>query len=309
MKTKGYISVFALIISLLLFALITVILIGVDFENKINRNQKDYYQNCLISESIFNKLQHNENTMEILEEIFKKLNVNTGGERRFTLEYNEILKGGSTEIKVITNKDGKYHLSYEVKYKNTVTNSNITYSKEDNLILNKEEIIKLEGNNEIYDMLLNNEFERIEGDIVVFTYEDKNYFILVEECNRVVEEFNNSEDEDKDFKRILFTRSMSIEKDKLYFINTSSINIEEAEDFNISGVFINNGNITGEGKININGILINRDKNSENFIVNGKVIEEESFNGKVRLENNILKKINNSLKIEDKFILENYYIQ
>lgn len=309
MKTKGYISVFALVISVLLFTLITVILIGVDSENSINRNQKDYYQNCLISESIFNKLQYDEDTKDTLEKNFKELNVNTNGEKYFFLDYDEILKGGKVKIKVFTKKDGKYHIYFKVEYKKTFTKSNITYTKNDSFLLNKEEIVKIEGENEVYEKILNNEFERIEGDIVAFTYEDKNYFISNEEYNKIVEEFNILEDENKVFLEMLKEKSKILEKNKLYFVNTNSINIEEVQNFNISGIFINNGNVVGEGKIVLNGVLINRDKNSKSFEINGKVIEEDRFLGKVKLDSKILKEINDSLKIEEKYELENYYIR
>lgn len=277
MKSKGYISVFALVVSILVFTLITVILVGVDLENNVNKNQKDYYQNCLISESIANKIKNSKEYNIELNKLFSEIKKTINGKRDFQIDYNEILSGGNITAKIEKYQENKFIINYKIRYKNTLTSSSIVYSLKDNPILNDDEIVKIQEDEEIYNLLINNDLEKIVGDIVLFSNKNESYYIDNFKYNELVEEYNNSEDEELDFNLLLLENGSKIEEDKLYFINTSSITIISSEDINISGILVNNNLESEAATINLKGILINNNRDSKNLILREKLLKMKNL--------------------------------
>ncbi|QQK08622.1 hypothetical protein [Miniphocaeibacter halophilus] len=307
MKSKGYISVFALVVSILVFTLITVILVGVDLENNVNKNQKDYYQNCLISESIANKIKSSEEYNSKLNEIFSKIK-NTDNKETINVNYNEILNGGNITANVSNYKENKFIINYNLEYKNTYTSSSITYSLKDNPLLNDDELIEIQEDDENYKLLLDNDFEKIVGDIVFFKKSNESYYIEFSKYNELVEEYQNSEDEEVDFNKLLVDNGIKIEEDKLYFINADLVTIIGNEDINVSAVFVNNKLESEGGVVNLKGILINNNEDSNSFNVEGKVVENIDFKGHVKYNKKILEEIINLLEIEEEYIWDKFWI-
>ena len=124
MKTKGYVSAIALLLSILIFSIITIILIGVDFDIKTNKNEKDYYQNCLISESIANKIRYDEEIIHSLNIIFENMGIEL---KDYDIYYDELNAGGKTKLKIEKTKNGIIKINYKIKYNNTITYSTIFF--------------------------------------------------------------------------------------------------------------------------------------------------------------------------------------
>lgn len=307
MKIKGYISVFALMVLLLLFSLISVILIGVDMENNLNKNQVDYYQNCLISESLSNKLQFEEKYKNELEDIFKEMG-------RYKYLYDIELKEIKDVRKItveINKKDGNYILTYPIGYKNTRTNSTMVYTEKENSILEEQEKLHIDKIEDKYTYKIDDYMEEISGNIIALNNEGINYFLEEEEYLKIIEKLEKEKDEDEeelDIVEIFKEYGKIIEKDKLYYFNMDSIEIVGENNIDISGIFINNGMILGNN-IEIYGVLVNRGGNSEKLNVKGKVIEDKIFKGEVIFEEKILLNILETLKVEKKIELKEYFIQ
>lgn len=299
MRKKGYISIFTLLVSLLLFSLITVILIGADMDNTVNANKKDYYQNCLISESVLNTLQFNkkesENIKSILESFPEKQNI------KIKLEDINIIK--DVELK-ITEKGKDFLLSYNIKYKDTKTDSIILFTKKENILLENIEIINKNDVENFNSIILEDYLNTVDGEIVIFAENDEILYLEEKFYNKIIEEKEKEENLDYIFQKY----GKEIKKDDIYYFNPKSIKILGKQELNISGIFTNNGNITGENNINLNGVLINKDKECKNINVKGKIIEEENFNGNVVFNKEIIEKILKRINIKEEYEIKEYFI-
>lgn len=183
MKKKGYISVLALIVSVLVFSVITAILISIDYDTITNKNEKYYYQNCLISESIANKVKYDKQTKDSLYSIFEKMGLEI---KYYDIYYDEIISGGKTRLRIEKFKDKSIRINYDIKYNKTNTSSTI-------VLLRREEIEEkeLEDNKEDSELNIIDENELAEdnnienGDEEVEEIEDKK-----EQTIKIIYEFS-----------------------------------------------------------------------------------------------------------------------
>lgn len=180
MKKKGYISVLALIVSVLIFSVITAILIAIDYDINTNKNEKDYYQNCLISESIANMIEYDKDIKDSLNNIFENMGLEI---KYYNIDYNHLVSGGKTKLKIEKLKDKSIKINYDIKYNKTNTSSTIVF-------ISREEVEEKDIEESINDSDLNEIDENPIDEETGFERNEEEYIEEKEEKIKIIYEFS-----------------------------------------------------------------------------------------------------------------------
>ncbi|WP_237037213.1 hypothetical protein [Mediannikoviicoccus vaginalis] len=286
-KTRGYISIYTLIIFMLLVSIITVLILGVKTESRKVINQGDYYQNKLIARSIYYIVINDENFIEFTKdpskESLKKVQIGDLG-----LEsYN-----GPVRLAFGENERGTV-VSYEVKYKNTFTKNNIVVEKNNSKLLDDNSKVKL--SDEEIQKIIENDLEKI-GDDIVFYQKDETLYYLdrkdYEELLREIEKSFNEEDIEEDYEvedeeaedQEVIEIDIADYLDKFktldgdYFYSLKSFEVLSEDAPQLKGIAMLEEEGEKLGSITLNGILINHSPYKD-VKVNGKVVEVSKYEG------------------------------
>lgn len=309
-KTRGYISIYTLIIFMLLVSIITVLILGVKMESKKVINQGDYYQNKLIARSIYYRVINDENFIEFTknpsEQKLKKVQMGNLG-----LEcYNE-----PVNLLFGKNKRG-FVVSYEVKYKNTATKNNIVVEKNSSKLLDKYSNVKL--SDEETQKIIENDLEKIGDELVFYQKDDTLYYLERKDYEKLLSEieksFNEKPEEasdpdkettenDQEVIEIDITDYLNKFKtlDGDYFYNLKSFEVLSQKAPQLSGIAVLENEGEKIGSITLNGILINYSPYKD-IKVKGKVVEVSKYEGisTTSLEDVLRLKDNTSLNLNPK---------
>ncbi|MEJ8751710.1 hypothetical protein WKS98_03615 [Lagierella sp. ICN-221743] len=309
-KTRGYISIYTLIIFMLLVSIITVLILGVKMESKKVINQGDYYQNKLIARSIYYRVINDENFIEFTknpsEQKLKKVQMGNLG-----LEcYNE-----PVNLLFGKNKRG-FVVSYEVKYKNTSTKNNIVVEKNSSKLLDKYSNVKL--SDEETQKIIENDLEKIGDDLVFYQKDDTLYYLERKDYEKLLSEieksFNEKPEEASDPDKETTENDQEVIEidiadylnkfktlDGDYFYNLKSFEVLSQKAPQLSGIAVLENEGEKIGGITLNGILINHSPYKD-IKVKGKVVEVSKYEGisTTSLEDVLRLKDNTSLNLNPK---------
>lgn len=309
-KTRGYISIYTLIIFMLLVSIITVLILGVKMESKKVINQGDYYQNKLIARSIYYRVINDENFIEFTknpsEQKLKKVQMGNLG-----LEcYNE-----PVNLLFGKNKRG-FVVSYEVKYKNTATKNNIVVEKNGSKLLDKYSNVKL--SDEETQKIIENDLEKIGDDLVFYQKDDTLYYLERKDYEKLLSEieksFNEKPEEASDPDKETTENDQEVIEidiadylnkfktlDGDYFYNLKSFEVLSKKAPQLNGIAVLENEGEKIGSITLNGILINHSPYKD-IKVKGKVVEVSKYEGisTTSLEDVLRLKDNTSLNLNPK---------
>lgn len=309
-KTRGYISIYTLIIFMLLVSIITVLILGVKMESKKVINQGDYYQNKLIARSIYYRVINDENFIEFTknpsEQKLKKVQMGNLG-----LEcYNE-----PVNLLFGKNKRG-FVVSYEVKYKNTATKNNIVVEKNSSKLLDKYSNVKL--SDEETQKIIENDLEKIGDNLVFYQKDDTLYYLERKDYEKLLSEieksFNEKPEEASDPDKETTENDQEVIEidiadylnkfktlDGDYFYNLKSFEVLSQKAPQLSGIAVLENEGEKIGSITLNGILINYSPYKD-IKVKGKVVEVSKYEGisTTSLEDVLRLKDNTSLNLNPK---------
>lgn len=279
-KTKGYITVYSLIIALFLFSVIGYLVISFSSNSKVNENSYEYLQGVLIAESINNKIIEE----NIFSEKFSGDDSKFLAKSKFKIHIDEFDSDYNIKVNTLV-PDEKYILTYKVDYNKILLYGHTEILREeknpDYSILNRpeEEV-------EIYLDKLN----KIEGyyrpkDIYIFNYENNLYEVEKDIYSLLLEEY-----EGDNFDETLIEYSKIL--DKKLIIDTNNIGFLD-DNIKLEGFFIDRGNLS-LNTLELSGIYISKEKSKiDNLNIKGGIYCTENING------------NYSYKEE---ICEDYYI-
>lgn len=309
-KTRGYISIYTIIIFMLLVSIITALILGVKMESKKVINQGDYYQNKLIARSIYYRVIKDENFIEFTknpsEQKLKKVQIGNLG-----LEcYNE-----PVNLLFGKNKRG-FVVSYEVKYKNTATKNNIVVEKNSSKLLDKYSNVKL--SDEETQKIIENDLEKIGDDLVFYQKDDILYYLERKDYEKLLSEieksFNEKPEEASDPDKETTENDQEVIEidiadylnkfktlDGDYFYNLKSFEVLSQKAPQLSGIAVLENEGEKIGSITLNGILINYSPYKD-IKVKGKVVEVSKYEGisTTSLEDVLRLKDNTSLNLNPK---------
>ena len=290
-KTRGYISIYTLIIFMLLVSIITVLILGIKTESRKVINQGDYYQNKLIARSIYYRVINDESFIEFTKdpskESLKKVQIGDLG-----LEsYN-----GPVRLVFGENERG-FVVSYEVKYKNTLTKNNIVVEKNNSKLLDDNAKVKL--SDEEIQKIIENDLEKIGDDLVfyqkgetLYYLERKDYEELLSEIEKSINEEDIEEDyeaddgeeiaEEQDQEVIEIDIADYLDRFKTldgdYFYSLKSFEVLSKDTPQLKGIAMLEEDGKKLGLITLNGILINNSPYKD-IKVMGKVVEVSKYEG------------------------------
>lgn len=288
-KTRGYISIYTLIIFMLLVSIITVLILGIKTESRKVINQGDYYQNKLIARSIYYRVINDENFIEFTKdpskESLKKVQIGDLG-----LEsYN-----GPVRLVFGENERG-FVVSYEVKYKNTLTRNNIIVEKNNSKLLDDNSKVKL--SDEEIQKIIENDLEKIGDDLVfyqkgetLYYLERKDYEELLSEIEKSINEEDIEEDYEADDGEEIAEEQEVIEIDIAdyldkfktldgdYFYSLKNFEVLSQDMPKLKGIAKLEEEGEKLGSITLNGILINNSPYKD-IKVMGKVVEVSKYEG------------------------------
>lgn len=286
-KTRGYISIYTLIIFMLLVSIITVLILGVKMESSKVINQGDYYQNKLIARSIYYRLIKDENFIEFTknpsEQSLKKVQIGDLG-----LEsYNE-------PVNLIFGKNERgFVVSYDIRYKNTITRNNIVVEKNNSKLLDKKPKVQL--SDEEIQKLTENNLEKVGDDLVFYQKDETLYYLerkdyeklLIEiekSFNKGPEEVSDPDEEttENDQEVIEIDIADYLDKFKIldgdYFYNLRSFEVLSQKEPQLKGIAVLESDGEKIGSITLSGILINYCPYKD-VKVKGKVVEVSKYEG------------------------------
>ena len=286
-KTRGYISIYTLIIFMLLVSIITVLILGIKTESRKVINQGDYYQNKLIARSIYYRVINDENFIEFTKdpskESLKKVQIGDLG-----LEsYN-----GPVRLVFGENERG-FVVSYEVKYKNTLTRNNIIVEKNNSKLLDDNSKVKL--SDEEIQKIIENDLEKIGDDLVFYQKDETLYYLkrkdyeellsdieksINEEVMDQDDEIEDEEGEDQEVIEIDIADYLDKFKtlDGDYFYSLKSFEVLSQDMPQLKGIAVLENEGEKLGSITLNGILINH-SSYKDIKVMGKVVEVSKYEG------------------------------
>ncbi|MDO5018053.1 MAG: hypothetical protein Q4E02_02010 [Lagierella massiliensis] len=316
MKTKAYVLIYPLIIFMLLTSIITVLIFGIRMESKKSINQRNYYQNRLIARSIYYKMLEDQNFLQFCKDPkeykLKEIQLNDIGLNC----YRKI-----PHFKLGRIKD-KYSISYKVEYKNTITYNDIIFKPNESIFFNENSKVKPEQKD--LDLILENELEKINGDLVFYGVEDETYYINRKDYERFINEIynnhiksgketdeeetliNNREIEVKNLEKLAQAIEILIRDyldkfyklEKEYFMELENFTVLNEGPIKLKGICVLKKEGLKEGNISFDGVLINY-SDYKNIIVRGKVLEINKFLGKSYTNLDNVAKLKNFSKIDD----------
>lgn len=286
-KTRGYISIYTLIIFMLLVSIITVLILGVKTESRKVINQGDYYQNKLIARSIYYRLINDENFIEFTKdpskESLKKVQIDDLGLESYT---------GAVRLVFGENERG-FVVSYEVKYKNTLTKNNIVVEKNNSKLLDDNSKVKL--SDEETQKIIENDLEKIGDDLVFYQKDETLYYLkrkdyeellsdieksINEEVMDQDDEIEDEEGEDQEVIEIDIADYLDKFKtlDGDYFYSLKNFEVLSQDMPQLKGIAVLENEGEKLGSITLNGILINN-SSYKDVKVMGKVVEISKYEG------------------------------
>lgn len=293
-KTRGYISIYTLIVFVLLVSIIMVLILGIRMESKKVINKEDYYQNKLIARSVYHMLMADEDFVEFTkdptEENLNKLTRPVPDIDCY--EDNVRLSYGKNNRGVV--------VSYAIHYKNTVTNNNIVIETNKSKLLNSYPKVKLQS--EEIEQILENDLEKLGDDLVFYQDGETLYYLQRNEYEDLLKEiedsFNNEEEvveedaleEPGDLEEPTEELQEVIEIDIAnylykfkvlegdYFYDLKSFEVLSEDMPQLKGIGILGDEGEKLGQIKLDGILINQSAYKD-IKVTGKVVEVSKYNG------------------------------
>lgn len=287
-KTKGYVSIYTLIIFMLLVSIITVLILGIRMESKKVINKGDYYQNKLIARSIYYKIINDENFTEFAknpsEQKLNQIQIDDTGLDCYNEKIN--LKPGKN--------DRGFLINYNIKYKDTITKNTIVIEKNKSELLSKYSTIKL-SDDEI-EKIIDNNLEKIGDDLVFYQDGETLYYLQRDEYEKLLNEIIESlednliegtEDEEVepneeieiDIKEYL-DRFKVLDGD--YFYTLKSFEVLSVDMPQLKGIGVLEEEGEKVGRIKLDGILINYSPYSDIRVL-GKVVEVQKYEGRATL--------------------------
>lgn len=266
-KTKGYITVYALIIGLFIFTIIGYLVISFSSNSKVNENSYEYLQGSLIAESINNKIIYE----NLFTEIFKENNNNIPRNREIKLYIDEFKKDFIIKINTVKPMEN-YILDYKVEYEKILLNGHTELIRDDKnpnySLLNRED---KEIDNYIDILKEIDKYYRPE-DKYIFEYEKYLYEIDMEIYDYLYREYIGEALEEE-----IMENSNILEGDVLF--DTDSIEFLE-RDINLDGIFIDRGNINLDN-LELSGIYISKENtNIKSLNILGGIYCTDKFNSK-----------------------------
>lgn len=299
-KTRGYISIYTLIVFVLLVSIIMVLILGIRMESKKVINKEDYYQNKLIARSVYHMLMADEDFVEFTkdptEENLKKVTRPVPDIDCY--EDNVRLSYGKNNRGVV--------VSYAIHYKNTVTNNNIVIETNKSKLLNSYSKVKLKS--EEIEQILENDLEKLGDDLVFYQDGETLYYLQRNEYEDLLKEiedsFNNEEEEiieedaleepNEELPEVIeIDIANYLDKFKVlegdYFYDLKSFEVLSTEAPHLKGIGVLEDEGEKLGKLWLDGILINHSAYKD-IKVNGKVVEVSKYNGySIRSKESILR--------------------
>mgnify|MGYP006926284643 CR=1 FL=1 len=322
MKTKGYVSVYTLIVFMLLTGIITVLILGLRFESKKAINKEAYYQNVLIARSVYYRIKKDERFLEFMKDPRNNKDKSISIEDLGLECYNEKIP-----VKLQKTTRG-YVLTYKIDYKGTTTFSSINFKETSSPLFNEFSVVKTDE--EDIEMLLDNSLEKIEGDLVFYQDEKDLYYLKQEEYQRLIEEFTRVDSEINEEKRddegleidqepkIIDEKPEEIDiRDYLnhfnkiegeYFYILENFKVLSKENPKLKGICQLKQEGEKEGKLDFQGLLINYSGYGD-VKVKGKVIEVEKYQGDCKLDLNIVQGLRAFTKLDDSPQILGFFIK
>lgn len=276
MKRKGYISIFALLIGLLLFTIITFMIVSIRSHNRISTHQLSMEQERLKGESIAAFLLEDEIKMKY----FKDLLENDKAEEVGTTPYSNETLGVHNLI--ITHKKisgNELQLSFKIEGKGIKQTFNFHLLSRDLPIPALEEetpfhamdSIEME---ELLSSITLNSLTRIEDKAVLFSQEGNVYTIDEEDYLALLEKYEESENPEALWQE---ARESGKPISGPVFMDGERILFAGIEEINMEGIAVDRGDTRFLAKTNWNGMYFNYENNvKENLSVFGKLLGENS---------------------------------
>lgn len=304
-KTRGYISIYTLIVFVLLVSIIMVLILGIRMESKKVINKEDYYQNKLIARSVYHMLMADEDFVEFTkdptEENLKKVTRPVPDIDCY--EDNVRLKYGKNNRGVV--------VSYAIHYKNTVTNNNIVIETNKSKLLNSYSKVKLQS--EEIEQILENDLEKIGDDLVFYQDEETLYYLQRNEYEELLKEIEESfneevveepddEEPNEELPEVIeidiadfLDRFKVLDGD--YFYDLKSFEVLSTEAPHLKGIGVLEDEGEKLGKLWLDGILINHSAYKD-IKVKGKVIEVSKYNGYSTMSKESILRLKDSISLD-----------
>lgn len=307
-KTRGYISIYTLIVFVLLVSIIMVLILGIRMESKKVINKEDYYQNKLIARSVYHMLMADEDFVEFTKDPTEEnLNKVTRPVPDIDCyEDNVRLSYGKNNRGVV--------VSYAIHYKNTVTNNNIVIETNKSKLLNSYPKVKLQS--EEIEQILENDLEKLGDDLVFYQDGETLYYLQRNEYEDLLKEiedsFNNEEEEiieedaleepNEELPEVIeidianyLDKFKVLEGDYFYDLKSFEVLSEDMPQLKGIGVLRDEGEKLGQ--IRLDGILINHSAYKD-IKVKGKVIEVSKYNGYSTMSKESILRLKDSISLD-----------
>lgn len=304
-KTRGYISIYTLIVFVLLVSIIMVLILGIRMESKKIINKEDYYQNKLIARSVYHMLMSDENFVEFTKDPTEEnLNKVTRPVPDIDCyEDNVRLSYGKNNRGVV--------VSYAIHYKNTVTNNNIVIETNKSKLLNSYSKVKLQS--EEIEQILENDLEKLGDDLVFYQDGETLYYLQRNEYEELLKEIEESfneevveepddEEPNEELPEVIeidiadfLDRFKVLDGD--YFYDLKSFEVLSTEAPHLKGIGVLEDEGEKLGKLWLDGILINHSAYKD-IKVKGKVIEVSKYNGYSTMSKESILRLKDSISLD-----------
>ncbi|WP_300408648.1 hypothetical protein [Lagierella sp.] len=322
MKTKGYVSVYTLIVFMLLVGIITVLILGLRFESKKAINKESYYQNVLIARSVYYRIKNDDRFIEVMKNPTKNL------KKSITIE-DLGLDCYDKKVSVKLDKGTRgFYLYYRTDYRGTVTSSTVNFKENSSTLFNENSKVSAEDKD--MEALNNNTLDKIEGNLVfyqkgdnLFYLQEDRYDILIEEYNRAMEEpdkveepsdepSNEKPDEQLEKPVEEFDIGDHLEAfnkvDGDCFYSLDNFTVLSSETPKLKGICLMKEEGEKKGPLYIDGVLINH-SNFKDVKVNGKVVEVSKFQGDCKLNLESVKRLKDYTGLDDSPKILGFFIK
>lgn len=283
MKRRGFISIFALLLALLLFSVLTFILLSVNARSQINRHQIDRVQFNYYGESVINYIIEDPKLkVTFIEYLMEKkdkeehiyIDPIAVPFNNVKINYKKNKENNVLDIYYALKKGENSYVFYGQFRLKTIENED---SKNDYIPKSEEELSSL------LDKIKKEDYTVLQGDRVLFSHEERNYIITLEEYN-LLKDYNTIESpeeisdpieteevEEKTLMELLIEKSTPIDT-PLYF-DGESLTIIGDESVKLEGVLVNRNNIDIDTEVILKGVLFNFEDNLKKSIeIQGKVL-------------------------------------
>lgn len=272
MKRKGYISIFALFVGLLLFTVLTFMILSIRSHNQISSHQLLSEQLKLDGESITAFLLDDEILMKFFRDVIENNEPKDSGYR--IINFNEI-RPENIRIDYAKVSDSEIKLSYTITENKSaiIYNTHLRLKEIPDPNFEGEEAVQILSLSEIEAMLSDvqkDSLNSIEGNKVIFSEEGKNYTIDKENFDQITNEFIDTADNEEDYWTKIIESSTALDGD--VFFDGESLLFTGREEIVLSGIIVNRANITHNTATLLKGVYFN---------LNNSIQEDLSIQGRL----------------------------